>query len=244
MSIYLLWGMLALLGFVFVIIFLYTICCMFKYIRKKEKRDDHIFVLFEKNIGCLVTISIALIANLFSLNSYNHQKDQDAHSRLIEKLTYSYVQPSKDAIRNIQNNLERADLQIPIKIDVRTGEVYKFSIIEFSNNRIEDIDPVNAATIRTEEYEDPERVLTLKLNKENEHFEDVTLTYYILLEGMDGTRSLDRLQFTVNRFLEVTEWNPTYYTSVIGFNYFSEGLKEEYKEYRELYEILKEENIL
>lgn len=36
MSIYLLWGMLALLGFVFVIIFLYTICCMFKYIRKKK----------------------------------------------------------------------------------------------------------------------------------------------------------------------------------------------------------------
>lgn len=210
--------------------------------KEKDKGEKHEKIL--EHINVITTICVAIIANVLVFNAQKYQENMDEHNKLTEKLTYSYTEPGERVIEEIEKeNASESYLSVPISIDVRTGEIYKYAIIDFRDGEIKDILTDNVAEVGMGKHENIERYLTLRLKKENEPQETHNLVYYVMVEGMDGSKNLDMIQFTITKDYDIMSWNFFYGTSLMGFDILSDDYKARYSDYKMLYDIIMKTDI-
>ena len=209
---------------------------------KKDKGEKHEKIL--EHINVITTICVAIIANVLVFNAQKYQENMDEHNKLTEKLTYSYTEPGERVIEESEKeNASESYLSVPISIDVRTGEIYKYAIIDFREGEIKDILIDNVAEVGVGRHENTERYLTLSLKKEIEPQEDHNLVYYVMIEGMDGSKNLDMIQFTITKDYDIMSYDFFYGTSLMGFDILSDDYKARYSDYKMLYDIIMKTDI-
>lgn len=224
------------------ILFVYGVYSIWR-MEKRRKGDEQTRWNY---ISSLTTIIIAVIANALTLNAQIHQESQDLHEGLTEKFTYSYIKPIETLKEEAITNGEGDDIiGIPIQIDVRTGELYRFLILNYKDDMIKEIIQENVAEFATgiHDSEQIERTIELRLNRKEEHQDPVRLTCYVLVEGMDNSKNLDMLQFVLNGKSEITDWEVFHENVLFGFNTLSDEYKIKFSEYKQLYDSIIGNNI-
>ena len=196
------------------------------------KKDYLIKILnkIKKGIRGYTPIIISIISLFFSVKSYTWN---EVHS----ELNY-YIKPNVTEANNDKMNIELEFMVNNVAIgDIRVLDYRMGKLKEIANNR-GGVIKVNA--------NNEERTIELSVSFTEEKYQEVTVTFYILTEGKDGSRELDMIMGNVDFMNKRGEIR--YYTTLdmVISEHNSDNVKNQnaLKDYRELYDLLKKENEL
>ncbi len=197
-----------------------------------KKKDYLIKILnkIKKGIRGYTPIIIAIISLFFSVKSYTWN---EVHS----ELNY-YIKPNVTEANNDKMNIE-------LEFMVNNGAIGDIRVLDYRMGKLKEIANNRGGVIKGNANKE-ERTIEFSVYFTEEKYEEVTVTFYILTEGKDGSRELDMIMGNVD-FMN-KRGKIRYYTTLdmVISEHNSDNVKNQnaLKDYRELYDLLKKENEL
>lgn len=196
------------------------------------KKDYLIKILnmIKKGIRGYTPIIISIISLFFSVKSYTWN---EVHS----ELNY-YIKPNVTEANNDKMNIE-------LEFMVNNGAIGDIRVLDYRMGKLKEIANNRGGVIKGNANKE-ERTIEFSVSFTEEKYEEVTVTFYILTEGKDGSRELDMIMGNVDFMNKRGEIR--YYTTLdmVISEHNSDNVKNQnaLKDYRELYDLLKKENEL
>jgi hypothetical protein len=196
------------------------------------KKDYLIKILnkIKKGIRGYTPIIISIISLFFSVKSYTWN---EVHS----ELNY-YIKPNVTETNNDKMNIE-------LEFMVNNGAIGDIRVLDYRMGKLKEIANNRGGVIKVNANKE-ERTIELSVSFTEEKYQEVTVTFYILTEGKDGSRELDMIMGNVDFMNKRGEIR--YYTTLdmVISEHNSDNVKNQnaLKDYRELYDLLKKENEL
>ncbi len=196
------------------------------------KKDYLIKILnkIKKGIRGYTPIIISIISLFFSVKSYTWN---EVHS----ELNY-YIKPNVTETNNDKMNIE-------LEFMVNNGAIGDIRVLDYRMGKLKEIANNRGGVIKGNANKE-ERTIELSVSFTEEKYQEVTVTFYILTEGKDGSRELDMIMGNVDFMNKRGEIR--YYTTLdmVISEHNSDNVKNQnaLKDYRELYDLLKKENEL
>lgn len=197
-----------------------------------KKKDYLIKILnkIKKGIRGYTPIIIAIISLFFSVKSYTWN---EVHS----ELNY-YIKPNVTEANNDKMNIE-------LEFMVNNGAIGDIRVLDYRMGKLKEIANNRGGVIKGNANKE-ERTIEFSVYFTEEKYEEVTVTFYILTEGKDGSRELDMIMGNVD-FMN-KRGKIRYYTTLdmVISEHNCDNVKNQnaLKDYRELYDLLKKENEL
>lgn len=197
-----------------------------------KKKDYLIKILnkIKKGIRGYTPIIIAIISLFFSVKSYTWN---EVHS----ELNY-YIKPNVTEANNDKMNIE-------LEFMVNNGAIGDIRVLDYRMGKLKEIANNRGGVIKGNANKE-ERTIEFSVYFTEEKYEEVTVTFYILTEGKDGSRELDMIMGNVD-FMN-KRGKIRYYTTLdmVISEHNGDNVKNQnaLKDYRELYDLLKKENEL
>lgn len=196
------------------------------------KKDYLIKILnkIKKGIRGYTPIIISIISLFFSVKSYTWN---EVHS----ELNY-YIKPNVTETNNDKMNIE-------LEFMVNNGAIGDIRVLDYRMGKLKEIANNRGGVIKGNANKE-ERTIEFSVSFTEEKYQEVTVTFYILTEGKDGSRELDMIMGNVDFMNKRGEMR--YYTTLdmVISEHNSDNVKNQnvLKDYRELYDLLKKENEL
>lgn len=196
------------------------------------KKDYLIKILnkIKKGIRGYTPIIISIISLFFSVKSYTWN---EVHS----ELNY-YIKPNVTETNNDKMNIE-------LEFMVNNGAIGDIRVLDYRMGKLKEIANNRGGVIKGNANKE-ERTIEFSVSFTEEKYQEVTVTFYILTEGKDGSRELDMIMGNVDFMNKRGEI--CYYTTLdmVISEHNSDNVKNQnaLKDYRELYDLLKKENEL
>ena len=197
-----------------------------------KKKDYLIKILnkIKKGIRGYTPIIIAIISLFFSVKSYTWN---EVHS----ELNY-YIKPNVTEANNDKMNIE-------LEFMVNNGAIGDIRVLDYRMGKLKEIANNRGGVIKGNANKE-ERTIEFSVYFTEEKYEEVTVTFYILTEGKDGSRELDMIMGNLD-FMN-KRGKIRYYTTLdmVISEHNGDNVKNQnaLKDYRELYDLLKKENEL
>ena len=196
------------------------------------KKDYLIKILnkIKKGIRGYTPIIISIISLFFSVKSYTWN---EVHS----ELNY-YIKPNVTETNNDKMNIE-------LEFMVNNGAIGDIRVLDYRMGKLKEIANNRGGVIKGNANKE-ERTIEFSVSFTEEKYQEVTVTFYILTEGKDGSRELDMIMGNVDFMNKRGEMR--YYTTLdmVISEHNSDNVKNQnvLKDYRELYDLLTKETEL